>query len=46
MSMCICKRCGFFVDSDEDGGCFMDDDSVCCEACRDEIADGEPEEET
>lgn len=37
MSMCICKSCGHWIDSDNDPDCFIETkygDSILCETCR------------
>lgn len=42
MSVVRCD-CGRMIDSDYDAECFMDDDSIRCHVCRDDVLD-EPDE--
>lgn len=49
MSMIMCTRCDFLIDSDDDPDCFIHIDDkptehVWCEACREEL-DAEQEDE-
>jgi hypothetical protein len=43
MSMCVCKNCDAYIDSDFDPDCFIDIDEhetiILCENCRDDRDD-------
>jgi hypothetical protein len=36
MSMVRCDQCSRAIDSDDDPDCFIEEDRVLCESCRDE----------